>query len=62
VFEALVKVCPCGVDTCTHTNKVDQGGTVIRFQKDFSRVEAFVKEVRRADKAIKEKVKGLKEK
>jgi phosphoribosylanthranilate isomerase len=61
VFEALVKVCPYGADTCTHTNEVDHGGTVIRFQKDFRKVEAFVKEVRRADKAIKDKVKGLKE-
>jgi len=56
VFEALVKVCPYGADTCTHTNKVDQGGRAIRFQKDFKRVEEFVREVRRADRAIKAKV------
>jgi len=62
VFEALVMVCPYGADTCTHTNKVDNGDTVIRFQKDFKRVGEFVNEVRRAEKAIKEKVKGLKEK
>jgi phosphoribosylanthranilate isomerase len=52
VFEALVTVRPFGADTCTHTNTVDHGGTAIRFQKDFKRVEAFVDEVRRADKAI----------
>lgn len=62
VFEALVKVCPCGADSCTHTNKVDRDGTVIRFQKDFKRIEEFVKEVRRADKAIKGKIKEMKEK
>ena len=62
VFEALVKVCPYGADSCTHTNKVDQDGTVIRFQKDFKRIEEFVKEVRRAGKAIKDKIKEMKEK
>jgi len=61
VFEGLVRVRPYGADTCTHTNKVDRGGTVIRFQKDFRRVEAFVKEVRRAEKVIKDKMEGLKE-
>jgi phosphoribosylanthranilate isomerase len=54
VFEAVMKVHPYGADTCTHTNKVDQDGRAVRFQKDFGRVEAFVKEVRRADKAIRE--------
>jgi phosphoribosylanthranilate isomerase len=57
VFEALVKVCPYGADSCTHTNKVDRDGTMIRFQKDFNRIEKFVKEVRRAEVAIKGKIK-----
>jgi phosphoribosylanthranilate isomerase len=61
VFEALVKVCPSGADTCTHTNKVGHDGNVIRFQKDFQRVEEFINEVRRADKVIKDRVKALKE-
>jgi phosphoribosylanthranilate isomerase len=61
VFEALVKVCPYGADTCTHTNKVGQDGTVIRFQKDFQRVEEFVNEVRRAEKVIRDGLKALKE-
>ncbi len=62
VFEALVQVCPSGADSCTHTNKVDQDGTVIRFQKDFNKVEEFVKEVRRAGKAIKDKMGETREK
>jgi phosphoribosylanthranilate isomerase len=52
VFEALVKVCPYGADSCTHTNKVSEDGRVIRFRKDFRRVAEFVIEVRRANKAI----------
>lgn len=55
VFEALVAVGPFGADTCTHTNEVDRDGRAVRFQKDFRRVEAFIKEVRRAEKAIREK-------
>lgn len=61
VFEALVKVCPYGADSCTHTNKVNRDGTVIRFQKDFKRIEKFVKEMGRADTAIKGKIKEKKE-
>jgi len=52
VFEALLTVRPYGADTCTHTNALGHDGTVIRFQKDFQRVERFVKEARRADAAI----------
>ncbi|UCF73278.1 MAG: hypothetical protein JSW35_02160 [Deltaproteobacteria bacterium] len=53
VFEALLKVCPYGADSCTHTNKMDQDGKVIRFQKDFRRVTEFIKEIRRAEKTIR---------
>ena len=59
VFEALLKVCPYGADTCTHTNKVNSDGTVVRFQKDAGKVRQFIQEVRRADKAIRDKRKGL---
>ncbi|HUT69766.1 MAG TPA: hypothetical protein VMW89_03740 [Desulfatiglandales bacterium] len=55
VFEALLKVCPYGADSCTHTNKVNRDGKVIRFQKDFQKVREFVQETRRAEKAIKDK-------
>ena len=59
VFEALLKVCPYGADTCTHTNRVHPDGKVIRFQKDVKKVRKFVQEVRRADKAIRDKREGL---
>lgn len=50
VFEALLKVCPYGADSCTHTSEVDRDGKVIRFQKDFRKVQEFVKEVRKFNK------------
>jgi len=56
VFEALMAVRPFGADTCTHTNAVGRDGSTVRFQKDFKRVDAFIKEVRRADKAIRDMV------
>jgi phosphoribosylanthranilate isomerase len=53
VYDALIKVMPAGADSCTHTNMSDQKGNKIRFKKDLKRVEAFVTEVRRAERAIK---------
>jgi len=61
VFDALLKVRPHGADSCTHTNKLDREGAVIRFQKDFGKVKQFVKEVRRAEKAIRDKMEQLRE-
>jgi phosphoribosylanthranilate isomerase len=52
VYKAVMSVLPAGADTCTLTNTVDQEGRPERFKKDFQKVEAFVKEVRRAEKAI----------
>jgi phosphoribosylanthranilate isomerase len=59
VYKALMKVAPAGADSCTLTNRVDQEGKPIRFEKDFSKVEKFVKESRRAEKAIHLKKQGL---
>lgn len=59
VFEAILKVCPYGADSCTHTNRVNRDGKVIRFQKDFQKVRQFVQEARRAEKAIGDKREGL---
>jgi phosphoribosylanthranilate isomerase len=53
VYEALLRVAPFGADSCTRTNRVDEAGTPVRFQKDFGKVEKFVKEVRRAEAALK---------
>ena len=52
VYKAVMNVLPAGADSCTLTNTVDQEGRPERFKKDFQKVEAFVKEVRRAEKAI----------
>ncbi len=52
VYEALLKVKPAGADSCTGTNMTDKGGKPIRFKKDFTKVERFVKEVRRASKIL----------
>ncbi|MBW2615353.1 MAG: hypothetical protein JRD02_04150 [Deltaproteobacteria bacterium] len=59
VYNALMKVSPAGADSCTRTNRVDQEGKPIRFEKDFSKVEEFVKETQRAEKAIHIKKEGL---
>jgi len=50
VYEALMKVAPAGVDSCTLTNRVDQKGNPVRFRKDFYRVKRFVEEARRFER------------
>jgi phosphoribosylanthranilate isomerase len=48
VYDALMAVRPAGADSCTMTNRLDNKGLPIRFEKDFAKVEEFVKETRRA--------------
>jgi phosphoribosylanthranilate isomerase len=50
VYTALEQVRPAGADSCTQTNAVGGDGRPIRFKKDFKRVKAFVREVRRFEK------------
>ncbi len=50
----LMRVRPCGIDSCTLTNAVDAEGRPIRFQKDFRKVEHLVQAVRRAERAHSE--------
>ena len=52
VFEAIIKLRPSGVDSCTKTNAVDKEGKRIRFQKDLKKVKRMVEEARRADAAL----------
>ncbi|MEW6666660.1 MAG: hypothetical protein AB1512_15745 [Thermodesulfobacteriota bacterium] len=52
VYDALMQVRPAGADSCTHTNALDEAGLPDRFKKDFQKVERFVQEVRRAEKAL----------
>ena len=49
VFSAITEVLPAGVDSCTHTNRVDKRGNSLRFMKDFRKVGTFVKQVRMAE-------------
>ncbi len=48
VYDAIMKVKPAGVDSCTQTNAVDERGKPVRFRKDFEKVARFVKEAKRA--------------
>jgi len=52
VFAAVMKVRPYGVDSCTRTNAVDEGGTPIRFRKDLEKVRRFLAAARRAGEAL----------
>jgi phosphoribosylanthranilate isomerase len=54
VFEAVGKVIPAGADSCTGTNARDRDGRPVRFRKDFSKVRAFVGEIRRAEAALRD--------
>lgn len=52
VYAAIRFVKPAGVDSCTRTNRRDEQGRPIRFQKDMARVDRFVREARRATVAL----------
>jgi phosphoribosylanthranilate isomerase len=53
VHEAILKVRPAGVDSCTLTNRLDAKGNPIRFRKDAGKVRDFVQEVRMAEATIR---------
>lgn len=46
VAEAIAKVKPFGVDTCTQTNAVDEKGDMIRYRKDMDKVRKFIDNIR----------------
>jgi phosphoribosylanthranilate isomerase len=48
-YDAIVRLRPAGVDSCTKTNAKDRQGRAIRFKKDMKKVRKLVDEVRRAD-------------
>ena len=52
VYGALKEVRPAGADSCTKTNKSDNEGNPIRFQKDFDKIKMFVEEVRRCEEHL----------
>lgn len=47
VYDAIKKVRPYGVDSCTKTNMEDADGNTVRFKKDFEKLARFIKEARR---------------
>ncbi len=49
VFDAIGRVGPAGIDSCTQTNARDALGKPIRFRKDRERVRRLLDEVRRAE-------------
>ncbi len=62
VYDSIMEVLPSGADSCTQTNMVVDEGDPIRFQKDFHKVEKFVKEARRAEGELYEEKEKLTEK
>jgi phosphoribosylanthranilate isomerase len=52
VFDGLLQVMPAGADSCTGTNRRDQKGKLLRFQKDTEKLRKFVSEVKRAQQAL----------
>lgn len=56
VCEAILEVIPAGVDSCTQTNAQDKNGKSLRFQKDFKKVDSFVREARRAEQTIETRI------
>lgn len=57
VFDAIIKLHPAGLDSCTRTNAVDKEGKPIRFKKDLKKVKRMVEEVRRADSVLAQSLK-----
>ena len=49
VCDAIGRVKPAGVDSCTQTNARDSRGKPIRFRKDMDRVRRLLEEVRKAE-------------
>jgi phosphoribosylanthranilate isomerase len=47
--EGIAQVQPAGVDSCTLTNRLNDEGQVIRFQKDPDKVKALIENARRAE-------------
>lgn len=51
VREAIGRVRPAGVDSCTQTNLRDHRGNPIRFRKDFERIRRLLGEIREKEES-----------
>jgi phosphoribosylanthranilate isomerase len=49
VCDAIIRVKPAGIDSCTQTNVLGSRGKPIRFRKDMDRVRRLLEEVRKAE-------------
>ena len=54
VYEAVRRLRPAGVDSCTLTNARDSKGQPIRFKKDVDKVKHLISEVRRAEQTLRQ--------
>lgn len=54
-YEAILKVRPAGVDSCTLTNVMNNKGVPVRFKKDPEKVKKLVMETRKAEKELFQK-------
>ena len=52
VYDGILKTKPAGVDSCTHTNLLDERGHPVRFRKDPEKIRKFIAETRRAEMAM----------
>ena len=50
VAAGIMRTRPAGVDSCTLTNAIDDGGKAVRFKKNLDKVRALVKLVRESEK------------
>jgi phosphoribosylanthranilate isomerase len=57
VYDAIMKVRPAGVDSCTGTNMVDKNGKPVRFNKDPVKVQKMIALTRQAEQKLKYRVK-----
>ncbi|MBU4318150.1 MAG: hypothetical protein KKF30_12865 [Proteobacteria bacterium] len=49
VYDGILKTKPAGIDSCTHTNLLDERGHPVRFRKDPGKIRKLIAETRRAE-------------
>lgn len=52
VFDAIGRVRPAGIDSCSQTNARGAWGQPVRFKKDMDRIRRLLDEVRRAEEEV----------
>ncbi len=52
-FDAVTRLRPAGIDSCTRTNARDPLGRPVRFRKDLERVRRLLDEVERAEEGLR---------